>query len=173
MLKQKWREGEYLAAMHLILALFFALCLPSLEDGRVSPKENAKCLPAQFQPERWYGLEFLENEENFTLFSDAAYQQLRVAYLSENEVAIEQAYWVAYAEIAGKRLHLSSHSILQLPQAWELKLERFYLDFPWALTLSAGFLIALFFPPLFFDPLPFVTCRFSYSDDSFKKGACD
>lgn len=143
--------------MNLLLALLLTMLLPSLEDGRITPKENAHCLPAQFQPERWYELERLENPENFTLFSDQAYRNLRKAYLSENEKQIEETYWVAYEEIAGKRLHLTSHSVLLLPTIWELKVEKFYLSFPWTLALSLGFCFTLIFPRVFLLPYLLLT----------------
>ena len=143
--------------MYLFISLLLAICLPSLEDGRITPKEDGHCLPAQFQPEKWYGLEKLENKENFTLFSDFAYENLRKAYLSEKETAIEQAYWIAYEEIAGKRLHLTSHTFLQLPTIQSVKLEIFYLQFPWSLVLAVSFGLALFFPRLFILPFLLLT----------------
>jgi len=143
--------------MYLLLSLILTLVLPSLDDGRITPKEQGRCLPAQFHPEKWHPLEALEREKNFTLFSDPAYETLRAAYLSEKESDIEDAYWIAYSEIAGKRLHLNSHAVLQMPLIWELKLERFYLSFPWAFILALGFGLTFFFPRFFIFPFLLLT----------------
>ena len=71
---------------------------------------------------------------------------------------MEETYWIAYEEIAGKRLHLTSHSVLLLPTIWELKVEKFYLSFPWALVLSLGFqFFTLIFPRAFLLPYLLLT----------------
>ena len=127
--------------MPFVLIFFLLFSLPSLEEGRVMPKrDQARCLPSKFQPEKWYELEAVQNEKNFTLFSEKAYARLRSAF--QNGGNVEEAYWVAYEEIGGKRLHLTSGSVLRLPTQYELETEQFYEDFPWSWLLFSGFLLA-------------------------------
>lgn len=124
----------------LILLLFF----PIQHEGRIRPSNDLEkiyeqaTLPLKLNPTSWVALEEIEKRDhNFTLFSDEDFAEIKQAYLLKNSKKLQEHLQKAYRFVE-RRNHF--------PSLFRLKVENFYLNFPWIPVVLVLSIASLLFP---------------------------
>ncbi len=150
------------------------------QKARLSQAGNSfYLLPDRQEPGTWRSLKALKLKiydasgeklvpiRNFTPYSDAVFEKIRIAYDLQNRQELAQALEEAYRTLAGKPYREAFGKALTYPTLWQLKAEQLYFQWPLigvALVLYAiAACLALFtlYRPISFTLMTFVLLAFS------------
>lgn len=117
------------------MILYILLFISILEGGRIRPSTDFEgaALPLKLNPREWVSLKEIDrHEQNFTVFNDDDFAEIKRAYLDHDLVKLEKALLKAYAFIEHR---------VDFPSLLRLKLENFYLHVPWLALLFLSLLV--------------------------------